>query len=143
MNQNKIKSCEGLANCPELDVLYLNQNRITSLEGIKELPKLRKLRIKTNKIKGFPFIPELPNLQKLSISENQIQNVEEIPKLKVYDKLFKINLDGNPYFDNSGVAPKTEILIQLEGINVKFVNKEEINNEDREDAVRVKEERRQ
>ena len=143
LSQNKLKSCEGLANCPELDVLYLNQNRLTSFEGIKDLPKLRKLRAKTNKIKFLSSVPELPNLEKLSISENQIANMEEIPKLKIYEKLFKLNIDGNPYFDNSGVAPKTEILIQLDTLHVKFVNKEEINQEDREDAVKVIEERRQ
>ena len=113
LNQNKIKSCKGLSNCPLLDVLYLNQNRIKSLEGIENLQNLRKLRLKTNRIKTFGFLPDLPNLQKLTISENQIDSREEFAKLCKYEKLHKITLESNPYFDSSGVTPKTEVIIQM------------------------------
>ena len=113
LNQNKIKSCKGLSNCPLLDVLYLNQNRIKSLEGIENLPNLRKLRLKANRIKKFEYLPDLPNLLKLTISENQIDTREEFAKLCKYEKLHKITLDANPYFDSSGVTPKTEVIIQM------------------------------
>ena len=51
-----------------------------------------------------------------------------------FPSLKRINIDGNPYFDESGANPKIEVLIQLEGFEIKFVNKEEITQEDR-DAV--------
>ena len=144
LNQNKIKSCQGLSNCPVLDVLYLNQNRIKSLEGIENLPNLRKLRLKANRIKTFEFLPDLPQLEKLTISENQIESREEFAKLCKYDKLFKITLETNPYFDNSGIPPKTEVIIQMGTLqNLKFVNKEQLVKEDYEEAARTLQERKE
>ena len=129
MNSNHMADCVGLANCPNLEVLYLNGNRITSLKGLEELPNLRKLRLRQNRIETFDFVPCLPNLEKLAISENAIKDNKQFSLLK-FAKMRKINVDGNPYFDESGSNPKVEILIQLEGFDVKFVNKEEITQED-------------
>ena len=134
LNTNHMANCIGLANCPKLEVLYLNNNRLTSLRGLENLPSLRKLRLRTNKIENFDDgVPNLPNLEKLAISENLIKNNVEFSKLK-FPSLKRINIDGNPYFDESGANPKIEVLIQLEGFEIKFVNKEEITQEDR-DAV--------
>ena len=66
-------------------------------------------------------------------SENLIKSNVEFSKLR-FPSLKRINIDGNPYFDESGANPKIEVLIQLEGFEIKFVNKEEITQEDR-DAV--------
>ncbi len=133
LNNNHMANCIGLANCPKLEVLYLNNNRLTSIQGLDNLPSLRKLRLRTNKIEVFDVVPNLPNLEKLAISENLIKNNTEFSKLK-FPSLKRINIDGNPYFDESGANPKIEVLIQLEGLEIKFVNKEEITQEDR-DAV--------
>ena len=133
LNNNSMKDCLGLANCPKLEVLYLNNNKLTSLKGLENLPLLRKLRLRTNKIEKFDTVPDLPNLEKLAISENLIKSNVEFSKLR-FPSLKRINIDGNPYFDESGANPKIEVLIQLEGFEIKFVNKEEITQEDR-DAV--------
>ena len=133
LNNNSMKDCLGLANCPKLEVLYLNNNKLTSLKGLENLPVLRKLRLRTNKIEKFDTVPDLPNLEKLAISENLIKSNVEFSKLR-FPSLKRINIDGNPYFDESGANPKIEVLIQLEGFEIKFVNKEEITQEDR-DAV--------
>ena len=133
LNTNHMANCIGLANCPKLEVLYLNNNRLTSIKGLENLPALRKLRLRTNKIETFDYVPNLPNLEKLAISENLIKSNVEFSKLK-FPSLKRINIDGNPYFDESGANPKIEVLIQLEGLEIKFVNKEEITQEDR-DAV--------
>ena len=133
LNSNHMANCIGLANCPKLEVLYLNNNRLTSINGLDNLPSLRKLRLRTNKIETFDTVPNLPNLEKLAISENLIKRNVEFSKLK-FPSLKRINIDGNPYFDESGANPKIEVLIQLEGFEIKFVNKEEITQEDR-DAV--------
>ena len=133
LNNNSMKDCLGLANCPKLEVLYLNNNKLTSLKGLENLPILRKLRLRTNKIEKFDTVPDLPNLEKLAISENLIKSNVEFAKLR-FPSLKRINIDGNPYFDESGANPKIEVLIQLEGFEIKFVNKEEITQEDR-DAV--------
>ena len=133
LNNNSMKNCIGLANCPKLEVLYLNNNKLSSIKGLENLPTLRKLRLRTNKIETFDYVPDLPNLEKLAISENLIKKNTEFAKLK-FPSLKRINIDGNPYFDESGANPKIEVLIQLEGFEIKFVNKEEITQEDR-DAV--------
>ena len=133
LNNNSMKDCLGLANCPKLEVLYLNNNKLTSLKGLENLPVLRKLRLRTNKIEKFDTVPDSPNLEKLAISENLIKSNVEFSKLR-FPSLKRINIDGNPYFDESGANPKIEVLIQLEGFEIKFVNKEEITQEDR-DAV--------
>jgi hypothetical protein len=133
LNNNSMANCIGLANCPKLEVLYLNNNKLTSIKGLDNLPTLRKLRLRTNKIETFDVVPNLPNLEKLAISENLIKKNTEFAKLK-FPSLKRINIDGNPYFDESGANPKIEVLIQLEGFEIKFVNKEEITQEDR-DAV--------
>ena len=89
------------------------------------------------------FRSDLPQLQKLTISENQIESREEFAKLCKYDKLFKITLETNPYFDNSGVTPKTEVIIQMGTLpNLKFVNKEQLVKEDYEEAARTLQERK-
>ena len=142
LSNNRISSLEGIANCPELDVLYLNTNRISDLKGLENFPNLRKLRLRQNKLEKFDFVPNLPNLQKLAISENQIKDNVQFSLLK-FPLLQRINVDGNPYFDESGANPKIEILIQLEGFEIKFVNKEEITAEDKEEVVKEKEVRKE
>lgn len=144
LNQNRLKSCEGLVNMPEVKVIYLNENNIKSMKGLDNLPKLRKLRLKINKIENLlndpEAIPDLPSLEKLNISENKIKEVKQFSALK-FPKLKKINVDANPYFEEANAGAKIEILIQLEDLGVKFVNKEEILPEDKDQAKVVKEER--
>lgn len=142
LNQNRLKSCEGLINMPELEVIYLNENNIKSMKGLEKLPKLRKLRLKNNKIENLvnEELPDLPSLEKLNISENKIKDVKQFSALK-FTTMKKINVDANPYFDEPNAGAKIEIILQLENFGVKFVNKEEILPEDREQAKTVKEER--
>ena len=142
LNQNRLSDCTGMMDCPELEVLYLNNNRITSLKGMENLPSLRKLRLRTNQIEVFDYVPDLPNLEKLAISENQIKDNKQFSLLR-FANMKRINVDGNPYFDESGASGKIEIMIQLEGLDIKFVNKEEIVPEDKEEVERTKEERKQ
>ena len=132
LSENKVKDCSNFKGLPNLRKLN-NNNKLTSLKGLDNLPSLRKLRLRTNKIETFDVVPNLPNLEKLAISENAIKSNVEFSKLR-FPSLKRINIDGNPYFDESGANPKIEVLIQLEGFEIKFVNKEEITQEDR-DAV--------
>ena len=118
LNNNSMANCIGLANCPKLEVLYLNNNKLTSLKGLENLPTLRKLRLRTNKIETFDFVPNLPTLEKLAISENLIKSNVEFSKLK-FPSLKRINIDGNPYFDESGANPKIEVLKRRRGKNQK------------------------
>lgn len=85
-------------------------------------------------------MPTLPNLQKIDIKENQIANVKEFGKLK-FPLLTKIIVTTNPCAEELGPGIKTDLLILLEDFNIKFINKEEVTKEDRDEAANVKQER--
>jgi len=104
------------------------------------MPKLRKLRIGNNKIVIFDYVPNLPNLQKIDIKENQVAKVTEFGKLK-FPNLAKIIVSANPCAEELGAGLKTDIIILFEDFNLKFINKEEITKEERDEAVNVKNER--
>ena len=110
------------------------------MNGIENLPKLRKLRLATNKISTLDFVPNLPNLQKLDIKENQVAKITEFGKLK-FPNLFKITVSANPCSEEVGAGIKTEILILFEDFNIRFINKEEVTKEEKEEPVNVKIER--
>lgn len=111
-----------------------------TLEGIEEMPKLRKLRLGNNKLVTFESVPTLPALEKIDIKENQVANVKEFGKLK-FPLITKIIVNANPCAEESGAGIKTDILILFEDFNVKFINKEEVTKEEREEAMTVKQER--
>jgi len=104
------------------------------------MPKLRKLRIGNNKLVTFDSVPNLPALEKIDIKENQVANVKEFGKLK-FPLLTKIIVSANPCAEELGPGIKTDILILFEDFNIKFINKEEVTNEERDEAKNVKEER--
>jgi len=104
------------------------------------MPKLRKLRVGNNKLITFDSVPNLPNLQKIDIKENQVAKVTEFGKLK-FPNLAKIIVSANPCADELGAGLKTDIIILFEDFNLKFINKEEITNEERVESVNVKNER--
>lgn len=104
------------------------------------MPKLRKLRIGNNKIVTFDYVPNLPNLHKIDVKENQVAKVIEFGKLK-FPNLAKIIVSANPCAEELGAGLKTDIIILFEDFNLKFINKEEITKEERDEAVNVKNER--
>ena len=104
------------------------------------MPKLRKLRLGINKLVTFDFVPNLPNLQKIDIKENLVAKVAEFGKLK-FPNLTKIIVTANPCAEELGAGLKTDIIILFEDFNVKFINKEEITKEERDEAVIVKNDR--
>ena len=104
------------------------------------MPKLRKLRLGANKIKTFDSVPNLPALEKIDIKENQVVNVKEFGKLK-FPLLNKIIVSANPCSDELGAGIKIDILILFEDFNIKFINKEEVTPEEREESKVVKEDR--
>ena len=109
------------------------------MEGIQELPKLRKLRLGNNALVTFDSVPNLPALEKLDMKENQVANVKEFGKLK-FPLITKILCNANPCAEDGG-AIKTDILILFEDFNIKFINKEEVTKEEREEAIVVKQDR--
>jgi len=104
------------------------------------MPNLRKLRLGNNKFVTIDFVPNLPSLQKIDMKENQVAKVIEFGKLK-FPNLFKIIVSANPCAEELGAGLKIDIIILFQDFNLKFINKEEITKEERDEAFNVKNER--
>ncbi|CAG9327030.1 unnamed protein product [Blepharisma stoltei] len=138
---NKISSLIGLKGMPNLQELYLAQNNINSLEGLEDLPSLKKLHLRKNKIQALEEekIPDLPELEYLNLRENEVLDIKQLGLLKKLEKLKKLNLIDCPLNAEPSGNAKKEILIVLPKID--FVNKEEVTQDDREEAYNEAQER--
>lgn len=141
LRSNKISSLTGIKNLPSLQELYLAGNNIVSLEGLDELPSLKKLHIRKNKIQIIEDekVPDLAELEYLNLRENELIEIPQLAHLKKLTKLKKLILTDCPLnLEPSGNAKK-EILIVLPKID--FINKDEVAQEDREEAYNEAQER--
>lgn len=68
-----------------------------------------------------------------------MENPAEIAKI-VFSKLSSISFAGNP-MENAGTSLKIEILLALEQLDLKVINKEEVVEENLEEAKETKKER--
>ena len=132
---NKLKSLVGFKAMPQLTELYLAENEISSLIGIEDLPSLATLHLRKNKIEKVEEegLPDLPALTYLNVRENLLANVADIGRLKAFLKLSKLHVQGTPFADEQADNTKREILIVFPRLLV--INKDEVTNEDREEAI--------
>ena len=76
----EIKSIvNNLPNKGNLKYLCLNENKIKSLNGIQELTGLEELQVNFNQIEKIEYVSELKNLKKFWICENSIKTIENLP----------------------------------------------------------------
>lgn len=135
LRANKLASLEGISDMPELEELYLAENSINSLCGLNKLPKLRKIHMRKNTISALEKekLPDLHGLAYLNIRENEFVEVSSLGLLQKYLNLVKIVIADNPVKAEPSGDVKKECLIALP--QLKFLGKEEITAEEREDAV--------
>lgn len=126
---------------PKLTTLYLADNKITSISGLKELPSLKKLHLRKNELAELPGIPNLPSLEYLNLRETKLEKLEEVKGLKSMTALKDLNLLGTPIEETLDKGLKKEILIVLEGVKLIRFSKEEVLDEDYQEAKELKEER--
>lgn len=139
---NKLVSLENLHNLTNLEELFLAENGLTSLAGIVNAPNLKKIHARKNTLAGFEnkTLPHLPSLTYLNFRENEVVEMKDVGNLAGFAGLQKIVVADNPLKPEPSGDVKKEILIVLPGL--KFIGKEEVTAEEREDAVGEAAERR-
>ena len=92
------------------------------------------MNLQGNKILTFDDVPYLPGLQSLNLHSNPIADLAEIGKLITFSALTDLNLLETPLAEEKGDDLKKEVLILLDGLNIKKINDEEISAEEITDA---------
>lgn len=132
LRKNKLTHLKGISNCAGLKTLYLNENQITTLKDLCHNPQLEKINMKLNPIEKLDDdISELPSLRQVNFKETQLSDKENLFKLLLYPKLANVNVSGSPLGEDAEL--KRDFLIKKR--DLKKFNKEEITEEDREDAA--------
>lgn len=140
LSNNKLRSCDGISNCPNLEKLMLNDNEIKTFKGLENMPKLEIFEVSNNKIEKIDINLNFPKLSKINISGNQVGNLKEFNNLK-FPNIKDLICSGNPCIDEVGGGAKMEMLIIFEGFDLKTVNEEEVVADDIKEAMEKKEER--
>lgn len=135
LRANKLKSLVGLKNMPQLAELYVAENEVASLMGLEELPSLTTLHLRKNKVEKVEEegLPDLSALTYLNLRENPLGTVADVGRLKVFPRLSKLHVQGSTFAEEQADNTKREMLIVFPRLAV--INKEEVTNEDREDAI--------
>lgn len=98
----------------KLKVLFLRDNKLTSLDSLAS--------------------SEMENLERLNIRQNQLEKFKQVEVILSFKKAKDINLLGNPCMEEGGSESNKEILMLLP--QLKRLNKEDIKQEDVEEAQR-------
>ena len=103
-SQNEIKTAKFLGQSRALSHLQsinLSQNKIRVLEGLV-LPRLRKLVLDENEIKSLEHIHGHKNLQSLSVKKNKLKNLKGLDNM---DRLEELYLSENEIKTWEGLGP--------------------------------------
>src|SRR3990167_2511457 len=92
LENNQIKSFEGMPFLTNLRQLSLDKNQIGSFEGMPTLTNLWELALDKNQIDSFKDMPFLTNLEYLWLDDNHIKSFEGMPTLT---NLQLLSLDKN------------------------------------------------
>lgn len=95
-----IKSLKGL-EALELNSLSAINCELESLDGIRDMRNLVHLYLDGNNISELGDISEMWNLEKIDLKNNKLQDVEELGKLLEKDYIEKIEIEGNPLFNEA------------------------------------------
>ena len=142
MAENKLTDCSGIAAMPRLVELNLNGNRLTSLTQLRGLGSLKKLEVAKNRLANLQAFPELPELEHFDASENKIEadGEKELANLGDCSSLKIIIMSGNAWVDEKGDEFKKEVLIALDGLDIRRVNdmEEDFTPEEKQEAKEEK-----
>ena len=76
LNQQGLKTIEGLDACPELEALWLNDNALERIHGLEGCPRLRRLYLWNNRVRRLQGLGHLAKLEVLWVAGNDIMVVE-------------------------------------------------------------------
>ncbi|NWV37484.1 LRC23 protein, partial [Grantiella picta] len=136
---NKLKTTAGLG-LPKLKKLYLAKNTIGSLEGLEEFGQLETLHLRDNKLEALDgFSVSMQCLQYLNLRSNGIRSIQEVEKLQVLPMLQALVLMDNPCTEEPDY--RLEVLLRLP--QLQRLDKELIEEEEREEAVKFRQMRKE
>ena len=141
LRKNKLKSLEGVENLKELTELYIAENELTSFQGLQNVPKLQKIHCRKNPIIKLSEVPNLPDLEYLNLRESVIESIKEIHSLEGFLKLKILNIIGCPASEEMAGNLKKELIILMDKLPFKKINKEEVTEDEIKEALDEKKER--
>lgn len=116
-----------LTNLTKLDLSF---NYIEVIENLEKLVRIEALSLYDNRITKIESLDELENLKILSIGNNSIANLKGIERFRFLNKLYSLNLEGNPIAENAEKPLRTYIAAVLP--NLKYYNYTYLKDEERE-----------
>lgn len=136
---NKLETTEGVC-LPNLKNLFLAANTIKKVEGMNRLQSLTTLHLRDNQLESLDgFVEDLKMLQYINFRGNNITSLKELQKLQPLPMLRALVLSENPAAEEEDY--RLEVLITLR--KLERLDKEEYNDEEREEAEQIYEQRRQ
>jgi len=98
IDEEKIKSIEGIQHFTDLKTLFLLKTKVKDISPLKGLHKLELLHMNDGVLKDISSIANLKNLFSLSLQNNKIDNISALAELL---KLSSLNLSQNDVTDIS------------------------------------------
>lgn len=118
LSNNSLTSVNFLANCNELNNLYLDNNKLTNLDVLRDKTKLTALRFSGNEVSDITPLAGHTGLTELRFSKN---NVEDIAVISAFSELGSIELNGNKVYDFTPLSGLTSLYeAVIDGQNVDY-----------------------
>ena len=83
---------KGLANCPQLETLFLPDNAIRAISGLDLVPRLKELNLNGNQIERLSSLDRCTELQVLMVCNNRLTSIDGLDKNAALRRLW---LAGN------------------------------------------------
>lgn len=106
LSNNSLTSVNFLANCNELNNLYLDNNKLTNLDVLRDKTKLTALRFSGNEVSDITPLAGHTGLTELRFSKNK---VEDIAVISAFSELGSIELNGNKVYDFTPLSGLTSL----------------------------------
>lgn len=133
---NRIADLSPLANMPYCEELYVSGNKITSIKELQNMPSLKVLHMRGNRMAKIEEVFNGPKLEYINLRDNAKLTADGLEKLCGFKLLSKVNMQGCPAADSDDF--KKDLLIATENIDLKKINKEDVTDEDRQEAKDLK-----
>jgi len=118
LSNNSLTSVNFLANCNELNNLYLDNNKLTNLDVLRDKTKLTALRFSGNEVSDITPLAGHTGLTELRFSKNK---VEDIAVISAFSELGSIELNGNKVYDFTPLSGLTSLYeAVIDGQNVDY-----------------------
>lgn len=137
---NRVRDLTPFSQMPDLEEFYIGGNKLTSIEELEMMPSLRVFNVRGNRLPGITGVFVAPKLEYINLRDNaKMEKTAGLEKLATFQNLQKANFQGCPMADGDDF--KKEVLILTEDITLAKINKEDVTEEDRQEARDLKAQR--